>query len=160
MALAAVILARIGWVLSENLRIARELAAARLSLICMWALSICTLGVALFPNDTMHPQHFIVSRLLVVIFSIYTIWLPLSLTKLTRREYITSFAVPFLVLGLSLQGYFLKDISFVLFEILVAAVVFSWMYVFCTHAERRKNEVEQEIFEGLTAQKQFAAKDL
>lgn len=140
--LASFVLARIGVILSENLHAIDDHRAAKLTKFSVLALAICALGVGLFPNDTWHQVHFLLSRNIVALLSIYMVALPLVLTGLNRRQYIAAYCAPILILYLSIRGYVAKNISFVLFEILLGFVIFAWFFAVCRLVEQKASADE------------------
>lgn len=135
--LAAALVWRISTLLAQDFKQLNVLSAAKMTSYAFKALAVCLTGVALFPNDTQHAAHLFFSRGLVVVFVLYAVALPHSVPYLTQRGKIITYGTPVLAVILSLQGFFYKDISFVLFEVLLGALALGWIYVLCQLVSKR-----------------------
>lgn len=143
--LAAGLVWRISTLLAQDFKQLKVFSAAKMTSYSFKALAICLAGVALFPNDTQHAMHLFFSRCLVVVFVLYAIALPHSIPYLSKRGKIISYGAPILAIILSLQGFFYKDISFVLFEVLLGALALGWIYVLCQLVSKRTGTVAEGI---------------
>lgn len=135
--MAAVLVWRIGDRLAYLLVKLHNQEASRLSHVALRGLAVCIIGIAVLPNDIYHSEHLIFARALIVIFTLYTLILPMTLTELRRRERLLSYTMPTLAILLSIRGYAERAVPFVLFETIFAFCAFVWFFMFCTLIQRR-----------------------
>lgn len=137
---ATIIMWRIADVLSRGLSVLRNDDAARLTRWSLRAIAVCLIGVALFPNDTNHHEHLLFARGMIVLFTLYALILPTTITHMSRRGRALAYMMPALAIILTFRGYIQRTIPFVLFETLLSGVVFCWFFAFCWLVQRRERE--------------------
>lgn len=129
-ALAAVLM----WLMSHSLRSQltklQQLPAALWSNIAVRAMAFCLLAVACFPNDTQHELHLIFSRLIVVIFGLYTLSTPPAFATLSQKQRSQLYMLSLTAVMMCITGYLKDSVSFVIFESISAASSFAWLYLF------------------------------
>lgn len=129
--LSSLVMMVIGFLMVRGYSRLGRLRTARLSAWLMALLTICMLGVALCPNDTMHAAHFVFSRGIVVLVVVLMFILPSSLSRLTHRERMLSFSFPIFTTLLAVQGYILGDFWFVIVEVVLGLLAAMWLFLAC-----------------------------
>lgn len=129
--LSSLVMMVIGFLMVRGYSRLGQLRTARLSAWLMALLTICMLGVALCPNDTMHAAHFVFSRGIVVLVVVLMFILPSSLSRLTHRERMMSFSFPIFTTLLAVQGYILGDFWFVIVEVVLGLLAAMWLFLAC-----------------------------
>lgn len=123
--------------LARELRAHHNTEAAKWTQVFLRLVVVCLVGIALSPNDTHHQAHIIAGYGLVVIFSVYTLILPLTVTKLSRGGYVLAYSMPVLALILSVHGAVGRNMPFVLYELILGALIFLWLTAFCFFVEKQ-----------------------
>lgn len=134
---SGLVLTAIGIYMAKSYAKLQQPRTARLSAWLMITLSICMIGVALFPNDTMHAAHFVFSRGIVIAMVSMMLTLPSSLDYLTQRERLLSFGFPIFAAILAAQGYILRSFWFVIIEAILGLLAAIWLFIVCRHIDKR-----------------------
>lgn len=106
------------------------------------SLTICMLGVALCPNDTMHVAHFFFSRGVVILMVMLMFVLPSSLSYLTYRERLLSFSFPVFAALLAMQGYLMGRFWFVIIEVFLGIFAMVWLFLVCRRIDIKLADVK------------------
>ena len=106
------------------------------------SLTICMLGVALCPNDTMHAAHFFFSRGVVILMVVLMFVLPSSLSYLTHRERLLSFSFPVFAALLAMQGYLMGRFWFVIIEVFLGIFAMVWLFLVCRRIDIKLADVK------------------
>lgn len=134
---SGLILTAIGICMTRSYAKLQQSRTAKLSAWLMITLSVCMIGVALCPNDTMHAAHFVFSRGIIVAMVLMMLTLPSSLNYLTQRERLLSFGFPIFAAILAAQGYILRSFWFVIIEAILGLLAAIWLFIVCRHIDRR-----------------------
>ena len=134
---SGLILTAIGICMTRSYAKLQQSRTAKLSAWLMITLSVCMIGVALCPNDTMHAAHFIFSRGIIVAMVLMMLTLPSSLNYLTQRERLLSFGFPIFAAILAAQGYILRSFWFVIIEAILGLLAAIWLFIVCWHIDKR-----------------------
>lgn len=134
---SGLILAAIGICMTRSYAKLQQSRTAKLSAWLMITLSVCMIGVALCPNDTMHAAHFVFSRGIIVAMVLMMLTLPSSLNYLTQRERLLSFGFPIFAAILAAQGYILRSFWFVIIEAILGLLAAIWLFIVCRHIDKR-----------------------
>lgn len=134
---SGLILTAIGICMTRSYTKLQQSRTAKLSAWLMITLSVCMVGVALCPNDTMHAAHFIFSRGIIVAMVLMMLTLPSSLNYLTQRERLLSFGFPIFAAILAAQGYILRSFWFVIIEAILGLLAAIWLFIVCRHIDKR-----------------------
>lgn len=130
-------LTAIGICMTRSYAKLQQSRTAKLSAWLMITLSVCMIGVALCPNDTMHAAHFVFSRGIIVAMVLMMLTLPSSLNYLTQRERLLSFGFPIFAAILAAQGYILRSFWFVIIEAILGLLAAIWLFIVCRHIDKR-----------------------
>lgn len=142
--ISTIVMWRIADVLSRQLATLRNHDAARLTKAALRAIAVCFIGVALFPNDTNHGEHLLFARGMIVLFTLYTLILPITFAHVSRHGRALAYTMPLLAIIITFRGFIQREMPFVLFEILLGMVVFCWFFAFCWLVQRRVREYQTE----------------
>lgn len=134
---SGLILTAIGICMTRSYTKLQQSRTAKLSAWLMITLSVCMIGVALCPNDTMHAAHFVFSRGIIVAMVLMMLTLPSSLNYLTQRERLLSFGFPIFAAILAAQGYILRSFWFVIIEAILGLLAAIWLFIVCRHIDKR-----------------------
>ena len=134
---SGLILTAIGICMTRSYAKLQQSRTAKLSAWLMITLSVCMIGVALCPNDTMHAAHFVFSRGIIVAMVLMMLTLPSSLNYLTQRERLLSFGFPIFAAILAAQGYILRSFWFVIIEAILGLLAAIWLFIVCRHIDKR-----------------------
>lgn len=134
---SGLILTAIGICMTRSYAKLQQSRTAKLSAWLMITLSVCMVGVALCPNDTMHAAHFVFSRGIVIAMVSMMLTLPSSLNYLTQRERLLSFGFPIFAAILAAQGYILRSFWFVIIEAILGLLAAIWLFIVCRHIDKR-----------------------
>ena len=134
---SGLILTAIGICMTRSYAKLQQSRTAKLSAWLMITLSVCMVGVALCPNDTMHAAHFVFSRGIIVAMVLMMLTLPSSLNYLTQRERLLSFGFPIFAAILAAQGYILRSFWFVIIEAILGLLAAIWLFIVCRHIDKR-----------------------
>lgn len=134
---SGLILTAIGICMTQSYAKLQQSRTAKLSAWLMITLSVCMIGVALCPNDTMHAAHFVFSRGIIVAMVLMMLTLPSSLNYLTQRERLLSFGFPIFAAILAAQGYILRSFWFVIIEAVLGLLAAIWLFIVCRHIDKR-----------------------
>lgn len=134
---SGLILTAIGIYMTQSYAKLQQSRTAKLSAWLMITLSVCMIGVALCPNDTMHAAHFVFSRGIIVAMVLMMLTLPSSLNYLTQRERLLSFGFPIFAAILAAQGYILRSFWFVIIEAILGLLAAIWLFIVCRHIDKR-----------------------
>lgn len=134
---SGLILTAIGIYMTRSYAKLQQSRTAKLSAWLMITLSVCMIGVALCPNDTMHAAHFVFSRGIIVAMVLMMLTLPSSLNYLTQRERLLSFGFPIFAAILAAQGYILRSFWFVIIEAILGLLAAIWLFIVCRHIDKR-----------------------
>ena len=134
---SGLILTAIGICMTRSYAKLQQSRTAKLSAWLMITLSVCMIGVALCPNDTMHAAHFVFSRGIIVAMVLLMLTLPSSLNYLTQRERLLSFGFPIFAAILAAQGYILRSFWFVIIEAILGLLAAIWLFIVCRHIDKR-----------------------
>ena len=134
---SGLILTAIGICMTRSYTKLQQSRTAKLSAWLMITLSVCMIGVALCPNDTMHAAHFVFSRGIIVAMVLMMLTLPSSLNYLTQRERLLSFGFPVFAAILAAQGYILRSFWFVIIEAILGLLAAIWLFIVCQHIDKR-----------------------
>ncbi len=134
---SGLILTAIGICMTRSYAKLQQSRTAKLSAWLMITLSVCMIGVALCPNDTMHAAHFIFSRGIIVAMVLMMLTLPSSLNYLTQRERLLSFGFPIFAAILAAHGYILRSFWFVIIEAILGLLAAIWLFIVCWHIDKR-----------------------
>ena len=134
---SGLILTAIGICMTRSYAKLQQPRTAKLSAWLMITLSVCMVGVALCPNDTMHAAHFVFSRGIIVAMVLMMLTLPSSLNYLTQRERLLSFGFPIFAAILAAQGYILRSFWFVIIEAILGLLAAIWLFIVCRHIDKR-----------------------
>ena len=134
---SGLILTAIGIYMTKSYAKLQQSRTAKLSAWLMITLSVCMIGVALCPNDTMHAAHFVFSRGIIVAMVLMMLTLPSSLNYLTQRERLLSFGFPIFAAILAAQGYILRSFWFVIIEAILGLLAAIWLFIVCRHIDKR-----------------------
>ena len=134
---SGLILTAIGICMTQSYAKLQQSRTAKLSAWLMITLSVCMIGVALCPNDTMHAAHFVFSRGIIVAMVLMMLTLPSSLNYLTQRERLLSFGFPIFAAILATQGYILRSFWFVIIEAILGLLAAIWLFIVCRHIDKR-----------------------
>ena len=134
---SGLILTAIGICTTRSYAKLQQSRTAKLSAWLMITLSVCMVGVALCPNDTMHAAHFVFSRGIIVAMVLMMLTLPSSLNYLTQRERLLSFGFPIFAAILAAQGYILRSFWFVIIEAILGLLAAIWLFIVCRHIDKR-----------------------
>ena len=134
---SGLILTAIGIYMTRSYAKLQQSRTAKLSAWLMITLSVCMVGVALCPNDTMHAAHFVFSRGIIVAMVLMMLTLPSSLNYLTQRERLLSFGFPIFAAILAAQGYILRSFWFVIIEAILGLLAAIWLFIVCRHIDKR-----------------------
>ena len=134
---SGLILTAIGICMTRSYAKLQQSRTAKLSAWLMITLSVCMIGVALCPNDTMHAAHFVFSRGIIVAMVLMMLTLPSSLNYLTQRERLLSFGFPIFATILAAQGYILRSFWFVIIEAILGLLAAIWLFIVCRHIDKR-----------------------
>lgn len=130
--------------IAETLHQAGQFAGARMSKAIFRLMAYCLLGVAIFPNDTMHEYHFAASRLLVVIFTIYASIIPHLVTSLLQRNQKMLYSIAAAAVVCCLSGYAIGGVEFVILEGFTGFLSMMWLYLLCRFSEHRSQPLRQK----------------
>ena len=134
---SGLVLTTIGICMTRSYAKLQQSRTAKLSAWLMITLSVCMIGVALCPNDTMHAAHFVFSRGIIVAMVLMMLTLPSSLNYLTQRERLLSFGFPIFAAILAAQGYILRSFWFVIIEAILGLLAAIWLFIVCRHIDKR-----------------------
>lgn len=134
---SGLVLTTIGICMTRSYAKLQQSRTAKLSAWLMITLSVCMIGVALCPNDTMHAAHFVFSRGIIVAMVLMMLSLPSSLNYLTQRERLLSFGFPIFAAILATQGYILRSFWFVIIEAILGLLAAIWLFIVCRHIDKR-----------------------
>ena len=134
---SGLILTAIGICMTRSYAKLQQSRTAKLSAWLMITLSVCMIGVALCPNDTMHAAHFVFSLGIIVAMVLMMLTLPSSLNYLTQRERLLSFGFPIFAAILAAQGYILRSFWFVIIEAILGLLAAIWLFIVCRHIDKR-----------------------
>ena len=123
--------------ISDRLHQVGQFTGAKISKNIFRLMAYCLLGIALFPNDTMHEYHFAASRLLVVIFAIYASSVPHLVTSLSRRHQKMLYTIAAAAVICCLSGYAVGGVQFVILEGFTGFLSLMWLYLLCRFVERQ-----------------------
>jgi hypothetical protein cdiviTM7_00788 len=137
---SGLILTAIGICMTRSYAKLQQSRTAKLSAWLMITLSVCMVGVALCPNDTMHAAHFVFSRGIIVAMVLMMLTLPSSLNYLTQRERLLSFGFPIFAAILAAQGYILRSFWFVIIEAILGLLAAIWLFIVCRHIDKRLHQ--------------------
>lgn len=129
--------------IADRLHRASQYTGAKVSKIIFRLMAYCLLGIALFPNDTMHEYHFAASRLLVLIFTIYASSIPHLVTSLSRRDYKMLYGIAVAAVVCCLSGYAVGGVEFVVLEGFTGFLSMVWLYLLCRLVERQAQPLRQ-----------------
>lgn len=130
--------------IADTLHQADQFTGARVSKVIFRLIAYCLLGIALFPNDTMHEYHFVVSRLLVLIFAIYASSMPHLVTSLLQRNQKILYSIAAAAMVCCLSGYAIGGVEFVILEGFTGFLSMMWLYLLCRLVEHRSQPLRQK----------------
>lgn len=142
-ALSAILIWLAAGSIADRLHRVSQFTGAKLSKIIFRLMSYCLLGIALFPNDTMHEYHFAASRLLVVIFAIYASSVPHLVTSLSRRHQKILYSIAASAVICCLSGYAIGGVEFVILEGFTGFLSLMWLYLLCRFVEHQAQPLSQ-----------------
>jgi hypothetical protein cdiviTM7_00788 len=140
--LSSLVMAVIGVFMTRSYYQLGQRRSAQASGWLVASLTICMLGVALCPNDTMHAAHFFFSRGVVILMVVLMFVLPSSLSYLTHRERLLSFSFPVFAALLAMQGYLMGRFWFVIIEVFLGIFAMVWLFLVCRRIDIKLADVK------------------